>query len=85
MGLNHCHNRGGFLHDSGLTDDCPICRRPTILAPMSGSFELRLLDNNPLFTRYALENISFTAGAGFRTYVIRGNGTFQIGGEVALL
>jgi hypothetical protein len=74
-----------LLHDSGLADDCPICDRPTILAPMSGSFSLRLVDSNPLFTRYALENISFTAGAGFRTYVIRGNGTFQIGGEVALL
>lgn len=74
-----------LLHDSGLTDDCPICGRPTILAPMSGSFSLRLLESNLLFTRYALENISFTAGGSFRTYVIRGNGTFQIGGEVALL
>jgi hypothetical protein len=74
-----------LLHDSDLSDDCPICARPTILAPMSGSFDLRLLESNSLFTRYALENISFTAGTGFRTYIIRGNGTFQIGGEVALL
>jgi hypothetical protein len=74
-----------LLHDSGLTDDCPICGRPTILAPTSGSFSLRLIEGNLLFTRYALENISFTAGAGSHTYVIRGNGTFQIGGEVALL
>ena len=74
-----------LLHDSDLTDDCPICGRPTILAPMSGSFDLRLLDSNPLSTRYSLENISFTTHSGFRTYIIRGSGTFQIGGEVALL
>jgi hypothetical protein len=52
---------------------------------MSGSFSLRLLDSNSLFSRYALENISFSAGGGFRTYIISGRGTFQIGGEVALL
>jgi hypothetical protein len=52
---------------------------------MSGSFDLQLLDSNPLSARYALENISFTAHAGFRTYIIRGNGTFQVGGELALL
>src|SRR5436190_16583848 len=69
-----------LLHDSDLTDDCPICGRPTILAPMSGSFDLRLLVSNLLSTRYALENISFTAGTGFRTYVISRNGTLQIGG-----
>jgi hypothetical protein len=72
-----------LLHDSQLTDDCLICGRPTILAPMSGSFDLRLLDSNPLSARYALENISFLARAGFRNYIIKGNGTFQIGGEVA--
>jgi hypothetical protein len=74
-----------LLHDSELSDDCPICDRPTILAPMSGSFSLRLLDSNFLSRRYAVENISFTAVAGSRSYVISGNGTFQIGGEVALL
>src|SRR5437867_1518855 len=61
-----------LLHDSQLSDDCPICGRPTILAPMLGSFDLRLRDSNPLSARYALENISFTAHAGFRTYMIRG-------------
>jgi hypothetical protein len=74
-----------LLHDSELSDDCPICGRPTIVAPMSGSFSLRLLESNVISTRYALENISFTASAASRSYIITGNGTFQIGGEFALL
>jgi len=72
-----------LLEDSQLTDDCPVCGRPTILAPMRGRFELRLLDENPLFARYAIEKIQFTARGG--DYRVTGQGTFQIGGEVALL
>jgi len=72
-----------LLHDSELTDDCPICGRPTIQIPMAGSFDLRLIESNPAFARYALENISFK-GEGPRTYIVHGSGTFQIGGEVAL-
>ena len=73
-----------LLHDSALSDDCPICGRPTIISPATGSFDLRLLDSNFLSTRYAMENISFTARAAGHTYLIRGSGTWEIGGEVAL-
>lgn len=75
-----------LLPDSHLIDDCPPCGRPTILEPMRGSFDLRLVEENPLFSHYALENISFTAGyvAG-RTYKVTGRGAYKVGGEVALL
>lgn len=75
-----------LLEGSQLTDDCPVCGRPTIVVPMRGRFELRLLETNPLFNRYAVENISFTAGGppGF-TYKVTGHGTFRMGGEVALV
>ena len=40
-----------LLDGSTLTDDCPICGRPTIQEPMRGTFQLRLLESNPLFAR----------------------------------
>lgn len=49
---------------------------------MRGTFQLRPLEETPLFTRYALEDIQFTAGN--RPYRVTGGGTFEIGGEVAV-
>jgi hypothetical protein len=71
---------------SQLVDDCPICGRPTILAPLTGTFTLSVLDQNPLYTRYQLTNISFqpSAQTGLK-YKVVGTGTYQIGGEVAVL
>ena len=71
-----------LLDGSSLIDDCPICDRPIIQAPMRGSFRLRLLEQNVLLTRLAVEDICFTAGS--RPYVVKGSGTFEFGGEVAL-
>lgn len=75
-----------LLIGSELIDDCPICGRPTILAPMTGTFDLQLLDQNPLFTRFNVLNINFHAGTntGLR-YKVTGSGTYQIGGEVAVV
>ena len=73
-----------LLNDSYLADDCPVCGRPSIQEPLRGAFELRLTELNPLFSRYAVVNLSFTAGS-TRIYTIKGSGTFQIGGEVALV
>ncbi len=71
---------------SQLIDDCPICGRPTILAPMTGTFDLHLLDQNPLFARFELLNISFHAGTNpGPEYKVTGSGTYQVGGEVALV
>ena len=71
---------------SQLVDDCPICARPTFLAPLTGTFTLTLLDQNPLYTRYELTDISFHAAtqSGMQ-YKIAGTGVYQVGGEVALL
>jgi len=71
-----------LLDGSSLLDDCPICDRVAIEEPMRGTFALRLIEQNQLGSRYALEDISLTAGA--RPYVVKGSGTFEVGGEVAL-
>jgi len=74
-----------LLEGSELVDDCLICGRPTFFVPMRGSFSLRLLELNPLFARYAVENISFVAGSpGGLQYHVTGSGTYRFGGEVAL-
>src|SRR6266568_4196749 len=71
-----------LLHDSYLLDDCPVCDRLSIPVPMRGTFNLRLIDETPISSRYALEDINFTAGD--RPYLVKGGGTFQISGEVAV-
>jgi hypothetical protein len=71
-----------LLHDSYLLDDCPVCDRIPIEVPMRGTFNLRVLEQNTFSSRYAIEDISFTAGD--RPYRVKGGGTFEIGGEVAV-
>jgi hypothetical protein len=75
------------LHEgSYLVDDCPACGRPTYQAPMRGSFDLRLLSQGPLFTDYAVEHIDFRASSPTgEDYRIVGEGTYRIGGEVAVV
>ncbi len=73
-----------LIDGSYLVDDCPPCGRPTILEPMRGGFDLRLVEENPLFATYEMENIAFTAGGVGRTYKVTGRGTYVVGGEVAL-
>jgi hypothetical protein len=73
-----------LLEGSVLVDDC-YCGRPTIEIPMRGTFNLTLLDNNPLFARYELRDISFVATNEFQAYAVTGSGVYQIGGEVALV
>src|SRR5438309_2043084 len=74
-----------LVEGSYLVDDCLICERPTILAPMRGTFNLVFLEQNPLFTHYAVRDLSFVAGspAGWH-YKVSGDGSYQIGGEVAI-
>jgi hypothetical protein len=75
-----------LLPDSLMVDSCPVCGRPDILVPIHGTFQLRLIEENPLFSTYAWEGISW-AGGSFNnpTYKIVGQGTYQLGGEVAVL
>ena len=71
---------------SQLTDDCPICDRMPIVVPMTGTFGLHVLEQNPLFTRYELLDIAFHAGTNpAPEYQVTGRGTYQIGGEVVVL
>src|SRR5262245_43710327 len=75
-----------LLDASQLQDDCVICGRPTFMYPLRGTFTLTLLESTPLFTRYQLTNIAFTARTGAsNAYEFTGGGLYQIGGEVALL
>lgn len=75
-----------LLASSQLTDECPVCDRMPIVVPMRGTFGLRLIQENPVFTTYALEDINFQAGgpAGM-TYKVRGRGIYHVGGEVGRL
>jgi len=70
-----------LLHDSYIADDCPICGRPTIQVPLRGTFNLRLLSQNPISTRYAVEDIQCAGGDRYR---VTGSGTYEVGGEVVL-
>ncbi len=75
-----------LIAGSQLTDDCPTCDRLPIVVPMTGTFGLSVLELNPLFTRYELTDIAFHAGTNAgREYQVSGRGTYQIGGEVAVL
>lgn len=71
-----------LVNGSSLLDDCPLCDRVSIPLPMRGTFQLRFLQQGPLFTSYSLDNISLRAVGNGRTYNATGAGMFQIGGEV---
>ena len=73
-----------LIDGSTLTDDC-FCGRPAIQQSLRGSFQLRPLEENPLFTRYTVEDLVFNAGTPpVPHYHVTGHGTYQIGGEVAV-
>lgn len=65
-------------------NDCPICDRVPIQEPMRGGFDLVLMEENPLFSRYLLRDINLTSSLSGFARKITGHGSFQIGGEVAL-
>jgi len=69
---------------SYLIDDCQVCGRPTLMWPMTGSFDLVFLEDGPLFTTYEVTNLQFLAGSGFWEHHVKGSGTYAIGGEFAL-
>ena len=73
-----------LVNGSQLLDDCPICDRLSAPVSMGGTFQLRLLAQGPIYSSYALENISFHAGSpGGITYQVTGQGIYEFGGEVA--
>lgn len=74
-----------LLEGSTLTDECIICGRPTLIMPMRGTFQLAFREENPLFTTYDVQELAFHAPTGTSTYKVSGAGTYEIGGEVALV
>jgi hypothetical protein len=77
--------RYSLLEGSYLTSECLPCGGPIIQRPLRGRFDLVLVEENALFSRYALKDISFLVGSGPNvTYTVIGEGTYQTGGEVAL-
>jgi hypothetical protein len=77
--------RHTLVLEATLTDDCLICGRPALVLPMRGGFDLRLVEENPLFTTYAVEAIDLSAGfEGGPRYRLTGRGEYQVGGEVAV-
>ncbi len=77
--------RHRLIEGSTFLEDCPICDRVSIPSPLRGSFDLRLEETNPLFTRHALRNIDWTThDAGGGEVRIRGEGELEVGGEVAI-
>jgi hypothetical protein len=75
-----------LLDGSEFVDDCPVCGRPTILQPLRGTFELVLIQNTPPYTKYAVQNINFTASPGSSLERrITGNGTYERFEEFALI
>jgi hypothetical protein len=74
-----------LVEGSTITDDCPICGRPTIAFPLRGAFDLVLDNVGPLFTTYRLTNIQFYASPkSAPLYTVIGNGTYRVGGEVSV-
>jgi hypothetical protein len=75
-----------LLEGSYFVDDCLICGRPTILLPMRGTFDLILEQDTAPYTRYAIQNVDFTAGTGTSLEKqITGEGTYTRFEEFAIL
>jgi len=74
-----------LISGSELTDDCPICDRLPIVVPLRGTFSLRVVDQNPILTRYELLDIDlYTINQSGLEYSVTGTGIYEIGGEVVL-
>ena len=71
-----------LINGSSLLDGCPICDRLSLPIPLRGTFQLRFIEQGPLFSTYALENISLIATGNGSLYHLVGTGVVQIGGEV---
>jgi hypothetical protein len=72
---------------SFFIDDCKICARPTVLIPIDGSFLLEKSGGggpNPV-TKYYVKSLDLRTVNGPSDYHLAGLGTYEWGGEVALL
>ncbi len=73
-----------LVNGSRIIDDCPICDRLPFVLPMRGTFQMRFLQQGPLFSYFGLEAVHFTASLNGRTYKVAGQGTYTVGGPVGV-
>ena len=75
-----------LVEGSYFVDDCLACDRPTIKQALRGSFDLVLLQDTAPYTKYAVKNIDFVAGAGSSLERrLSGEGTYERFEEFAVL
>src|SRR5436190_648493 len=72
-----------LVNGSLLLDDCPFCGRVSVPITLRGTFQLRFVQQGPLFSTYEMDNFLLTAQGNGRSYKLTGKGVFQIGGEIA--
>lgn len=78
--------RHRLLPGSTFIDECLVCGRPDIIEPLSGRFDLALIDENMLFSRHAVLDAWFENRNGDAIgRSLHGGGRYSIGGEVILL
>ncbi len=70
--------------DTRFLNACAVCNQRVIPVPLHGGFELVHSGGNPLFERYHVFNLRLTDGAEPPGVEITGEGTVEIGGEVAV-
>jgi hypothetical protein len=58
------------------------CEGTRFSSKLSGSFDLRALPPDPLYSRYSVEHLEFLAGELGHSLRIVGSGTYRVGGEV---
>lgn len=78
-------NQYRLIEGSTLVDDCTICGRPTLLIPIRGSFYLEPNEINPLFSNFGVRDLKFTSVGPYWTYSGKLEGTYRMGGEVAVV
>lgn len=71
----------GGTFETGCFEICDCLR---VGSKLSGSFALRHLSDDPLFSNYAVEEVSWLAAASSGMLRITGSGTYQVGGEFAV-
>ncbi len=75
-----------LVEGSTLTEHSEFADKPSIQIPISGYFWLKQLPSDPLFSNYAVNRMKIqSTDSTTLSYTGSLNGTFRIGGEVALL
>jgi hypothetical protein len=62
-----------------------ICDCAIYTSKLQGTFDLRQLPPSPLYSRYAVERVDWLANETSHSLRITGSGTYQVGGEVAVM